>query len=138
MTVLMQGFQPNSVHGFHLHQFGDISSPTGEAVGGHFNPFNAPHSCPRNNANTDNNPQSRHAGDFGNLQVDAQGMIRIQIASSLISLYAGVVNSVIGRALSFHEGIDDCVTNPAGNSGKRIAQGVIGLRNSTLPFGLAR
>jgi superoxide dismutase, Cu-Zn family len=133
--INLSGAAPGSTHGLHIHAFGDVSSPTATGVGGHFNPFNASHACLNATNMGSVDRASRHAGDLGNIIADGQGAIKLQVSSRLVSLYQGVKESVIGRAVAVHAAADDCVTNPAGNSGARAAQGVIGLRNSTLPAG---
>src|SRR5687768_11874676 len=58
---------PPGVHGFHVHDKGDCGD-NGNAAGGHFNPSSAPHGGP--------NMVSRHAGDFGNVTADDQGVVK--------------------------------------------------------------
>jgi Cu-Zn family superoxide dismutase len=103
-------------HGFHVHETGDCSDAEFKAAGGHFNPHGAPHAGP------DSNP--RHAGDLGNLIVRPDGTGRLDGRSSDLSLAPGP-NSVIGKAVIFHEAIDDYTTQPTGNAGGRLACGVV-------------
>jgi Cu-Zn family superoxide dismutase len=89
------------------------------AAGSHFNPNNHSHACPPNS--------DRHAGDFGNFTANARGVATVDFLSNSISLTWGQANNVIGRAIIVHAGHDDCHSQPVGNSGGRIAQGVIGV-----------
>ncbi|KAJ3329101.1 hypothetical protein HDU76_008646, partial [Blyttiomyces sp. JEL0837] len=127
----LSGLVAGSRHGIHVHVYGDITSPTAETAGGHFNPFNTPHGC-LNNTSKD----KRHAGDLGNFDADTNGRIETTISSDLLSLYRGLDGFAIGHSLIVHADPDDCVSNPAGNSGKRLGQGVIGYRNGTLDDGV--
>jgi Cu-Zn family superoxide dismutase len=107
---------PQGPHGFHLHEVGDCSDAEFKAAGGHFNPKGVPHAGP------DSHP--RHAGDLGNLMVRADGTGYLDARSLDLSLAPGP-NSVIGRAVILHEGVDDYVTQPTGNAGARLACGVV-------------
>jgi superoxide dismutase, Cu-Zn family len=126
MSINITGMVPDSIHGFHIHQFGDVSDQIkGMATGGHFNPFNVSHGCFSVN-------ETRHAGDFGNIQADKEGKFLKSLQDGNISLYPGVKNSILGHAITLHSAKDDCFTQPTGNAGSRIAQGVVGIRNSTI------
>lgn len=107
------------VHGFHIHEKGDCSAPDGTSAGGHFNPGSMQHGGPQNAAH--------HGGDFGNLTADASGKasLHLSVPTSQISLDAGAANSIIGRGVIVHADADDFVTQPTGNSGKRLACGVV-------------
>lgn len=121
---------PDAQHGIHVHQWGDISDPAGEAAGSHFSLTGEVHSCPPN--------ETRHTGDMGNW--NATGGV-INQTKTFDKLILTGPNSIIGRAVIVHSGVDDCVTQPTGNSGSRIGQGVIGIMNvtgNTASNGLAR
>ena len=65
----------------------------------------------------------RHNGDLGNIESDANGTATINYIDPVISLKGD--KSVIGRSVIIHEKMDDMKTQPTGNSGARIACGVI-------------
>ncbi len=104
-------------HGFHIHEFGDISKSDGTSAGGHFNPDHKDHAGPED--------EVRHAGDFGNIVADANGNAHYERVDSLISFKG--TNNIIGRAIIVHANEDDLVSQPTGDAGGRVAQGVIGI-----------
>jgi Cu-Zn family superoxide dismutase len=106
---------PAGVHGFHIHEKGDCGD-NGNAAGGHFNPSATAHGAPGTGAH--------HAGDFGNITADAQGIARTSFTTRSITLDAGP-NSAIGHAVILHANPDDLQTQPTGNAGGRIACGVV-------------
>lgn len=117
ITAVITGLAPNSIHGFHIHQFGDCTSPDGKSAGGHYNPANTPHALPET--------AEHHAGDLGNLLADDQGVATyVQNLPNLT--IAGGVNPIIGRGVIVHALPDDG-GQPTGNAGARIACGVIGI-----------
>jgi Cu-Zn family superoxide dismutase len=83
---------------------------------GHFNPHGKPHGLPGGPAS--------HAGDLPALKANKAGRANINFESDAITLKPGPAN-VIGRAVVVHAGPDDYKTQPTGNSGARIACGVI-------------
>lgn len=112
----MKGLSPGK-HGFHVHQFGDISKLDGTSAGGHFNPEEVAHAG--------HSDEVRHVGDFGNIVADENGNAHYEAMDSLIS-FSGKHN-IIGRAIIIHAGEDDLASQPTGNAGKRAAYGVIGI-----------
>jgi Cu-Zn family superoxide dismutase len=104
-------------HGFHIHEFGDCSSVDGTAAGGHFNPTGKTHGAPMD--------MSRHLGDMGNLEADETGKAHLEYTDAMIQLNGP--NSILGRSVIIHKSEDDLKTQPTGNSGARVACGVIGL-----------
>lgn len=113
----VKGLEPNSKHGFHVHEFGDVSGTDGKATGGHFNPGGHDHSGPE--------ADTRHVGDFGNIEADENGVGTYKRLDTLIKFRGK--NSVLGRGMIVHAGTDDLTSQPTGDAGSRIAQGVIGV-----------
>jgi Cu-Zn family superoxide dismutase len=112
----VSGLTPGN-HGFHIHEYGDASSPDGTAAGGHFNPGHKDHGAPT--------ADDRHAGDLGNLHADADGNATVDYVDPLIAFEGAT--SIIGRGVIVHADADDFKTQPTGNAGKRVACGVIGI-----------
>ena len=108
-------------HGFHIHEFGDCSAADFTSAGGHFNPAGNPHAGPKD--------AKRHEGDMGNIEADASGNAKLDYVDHHISL-TNDEQSVIGRSVVVHAKADDLKSQPAGDSGARIACGVIGITKS--------
>lgn len=115
VRVAVNGLAPNSEHGFHVHEKGDCSAPDGMSAGGHFNPGGKSHGR--------FDQGDHHAGDLPNLRADMNGHARYQWETDALSLSGP--GSVIGRAVVVHRDPDDYKSQPAGNSGPRIACGAI-------------
>ncbi len=113
----LTGFEPGSVHGFHVHEKGDCSAPDGSSAGGHFNPTGVAHGNPTSKVH--------HAGDMPNITGDSQGLVNVDVVVKDVSLGTGAANDIIGRAIVIHGGADDYMSQPSGNSGPRVACGVI-------------
>jgi len=109
-------------HGFHIHQFGDLSSLTGINTGSHWNPDSFTHGIP--------NYTPRHAGDLGIIYYYNNTVAYYQYTNNYLTLNGP--QSVIGRAIHVHNATDDC-TNPVGGAGARIAQGAVGITNQLPP-----
>jgi superoxide dismutase, Cu-Zn family len=108
-------------HGFHVHEFGDCSAADLSSAGGHFNPTQKPHAGP--------DSAERHVGDMGNVEADASGKAKLEYVDHDISL-TNDQRCVIGRSVVVHAKADDLKTQPSGDSGARIACGVIGWAKS--------
>jgi Cu-Zn family superoxide dismutase len=110
---------PPGLHGFHIHEVGKCEKPEFKSAGGHFNPHGKNHGL--------KNPEGPHVGDLPNLLVEPDGTATVTVLAPLVTLGSGK-NSLFhpgGTALVIHAGPDDQMTNPSGNSGGRIACGVI-------------
>jgi Cu-Zn family superoxide dismutase len=117
VTAAVAGLEPGKAYAIHVHQFGDCSAP--EASGGHFFLDTEMHGNP-----FDSLP-AHHRGDLPNLTVGPAGLGQMAFASGTFSLESGDSASILGRSVVVHANADDYVTQPAGNSGDRIACGVI-------------
>jgi Cu-Zn family superoxide dismutase len=116
VQVRVAGLTPNSVHGFHVHEKGDCSAPDGTSAGGHFNPGGKAHGSA--------DKPEHHAGDLPNLRADAAGTANYEWQTDALTVGTGS-NGVIGRSVVVHRDPDDYTSQPAGNSGARVACGVI-------------
>lgn len=116
-------------HGIHIHETGRcIASGKRpyDAASGHLNPDGATHGGP--------DAPGGHAGDLGNLTVNDDGTFEFEIANDKVTLAEGAGNSLAdedGSALVIHEMADDLTSDPSGDSGSRVAYGVI--FKSTVP-----
>lgn len=110
---------PPGIHGIHLHEVGQCTPPDFSSAGGHFSPEGRSHGF--------EDPQGPHAGDLRNIQVGADGSGHFVLENDRVTLSPGP-NALLdadGSALVVHAGADDYRTDPAGDSGPRIACGVI-------------
>jgi Cu-Zn family superoxide dismutase len=103
-------------HGFHIHEKGDCSSGDGLSAAGHFNPLGKAHAH--------SGTPERHAGDLPPLEADASGNASLNTELDVIKVGSGDTD-VIGKAVIVHVAPDDFKTQPTGNSGARVACGVI-------------
>jgi Cu-Zn family superoxide dismutase len=108
---------PPGWHAVHVHEKGDCSAADGSSAGGHFNPAALNHGSPHAVG-------AHHAGDLGNMEVTADGKGHHVILMPDLTVASGP-NSVVGRSIVVHAGVDDLVTQPTGNAGGRIGCGVI-------------
>ena len=115
VTAKLTGLAPGS-HGFHIHEKGDCSSGDGMSAGGHFNPRGKPHAMP--------STSDRHAGDMPMLVADGAGNATLVVELDVITIGGGDTD-IVGRGLIVHKDPDDFKTQPTGNSGARVACGVI-------------
>lgn len=112
----VSGLVPGREHAVHVHEVGDCSAPDASSAKGHFNPFGKPHAH--------YTALERHAGDLPSLRADARGRGEFDVDLGIISLTGGPA-LLIGRSIVVHANPDDFRTQPAGNSGARVACGVI-------------
>jgi Cu-Zn family superoxide dismutase len=116
VTAEVRGLKPNTEHGFHVHEKGDCSSVDGLSAGGHFNPDGKAHGA--------HDQSEHHAGDLPSLKADASGTAFVSFESNTLSVGSGKAD-VLGRGLIVHRDPDDYKTQPTGNSGPRLACGVV-------------
>lgn len=115
----VHGLKAAGVHGIHLHMIGQCTAPDFASAGGHWNPTGAMHGS--------DNPQGAHKGDLPNIKLDAKGDGTVSAHISGVKLREGA-NALMdadGAALVLHAAADDYRTDPSGNSGARIACGVL-------------
>ena len=116
------GLEPG-LHGFHIHEFGDMSDGC-KSMGGHYNPDNVNHG----------DLKQGHVGDLENVLADDKGVAKFTIKAPRVDLIGE--RSVIGRGIVIHEDEDDlgkggdAESLKTGNAGERLACGVITIRSS--------
>ena len=118
VTMRVTGLKPGA-HGFHVHDVGNCTAPDFKLAGGHFNPAGKKHGLA--------NPAGHHGGDLPNLAVGADGAGQATGILQGTTLDAGAASLFHqgGTALVIHADADDGMTDPSGNSGARIACGVV-------------
>jgi len=112
--VTASGLQPGSIHGFHVHETGNCASADFMSAGNHFNPTHKPHGS---------QDKPHHAGDMPSLLADPSGKIDDHFTLNGVTL--GGVDGFVGHAVILHATADDFDAQPSGNSGARLACGVI-------------
>ncbi|MGA7623561.1 MAG: superoxide dismutase family protein [Candidatus Acidiferrales bacterium] len=110
---------PPGPHGIHIHAAGKCEGPDFKTAGPHFNPANKEHGR--------DNPEGPHNGDLPNLEVGAEGHANTSMLDTNVTLGDGPTSLFQpgGTSIVIHANLDDYKTDPAGNSGARIACGVI-------------
>ena len=110
---------PAGEHALHVHQTAKCEGPDFKSAGAHFNPDNKHHGL--------ENSEGPHAGDIPNFKVDAKGKAKATVNAPNVTLGddAHSVFSGGGTALVIHAKADDMKTDPSGNSGDRVACGVV-------------
>ena len=112
---------PPGAHGIHFHEMAKCEGPTFESAGAHFNPGKKMHGLL--------NAAGAHIGDMSNFNVSRNGTANSTVINKHATLGTEGANSLFagnGTALVVHEKPDDQKTDPSGNSGDRIACGVVG------------
>ncbi|TMA12186.1 MAG: superoxide dismutase family protein [Deltaproteobacteria bacterium] len=117
-TANVKGLPPG-LHAVHVHAVGKCEGPAFTSAGGHFNPTNKKHGL--------KNSEGPHAGDLPDMYVNKDGVGRYEVLMDNIRLGSGETSifDADGSAVVVHASPDDNTTDPAGNSGDRIACGVI-------------
>lgn len=110
---------PQGLHAVHVHSNGKCEAPTFASAGGHFNPQNQKHGL--------KNPEGPHAGDLPDLYVNKDGVGHYEVLVQNMTLDTGKLSilDADGKSVVIHATADDNMSDPAGNSGDRIACGVI-------------
>jgi Cu-Zn family superoxide dismutase len=109
---------PAGTHGTHLHTTGRCDAPQFTTAGPHLNPAGRQHGV--------RNPRGAHLGDLPNLTVGANGRGRlVAFVRGSLSAGAAPLFDADGTALVVHATADDEVTDPSGNSGARVACGIL-------------
>lgn len=111
------GLSPG-VHGVHIHMVGKCDAPDFASAGGHWNPLGRKHGM--------QNPDGAHVGDLPNIEIgaDGTGTLTATVPATL-SEGANPLLDADGAAIIIHAGPDDMKTDPSGNSGGRVACGII-------------
>ncbi|WP_019243757.1 MULTISPECIES: superoxide dismutase family protein [Bacillus] len=117
LDIDLEGLPPGD-HAIHFHEKGSCKAPDFKSAGNHFNPDENNHGLM-----TSKGP---HVGDLPNIHVDEKGVVKVKLTSDA-SLKEGknMLLTPEGTSIVIHEKIDDGMTQPAGNSGARLACGVI-------------
>lgn len=116
ITGEINGLSPG-LHGLHVHEIGDCSAPDASSAGNHYAPRSSQHGAP---TQTD---ELHHAGDLGNIVAGADGRATVDAIDDGLTLSGP--ETIVGRAIVVHADPDDLVSQPAGNSGDRVACGVV-------------
>ncbi len=111
------GLSRNSSHAIHIHERGDCSAADASSAGAHFNPGASAHGKVGAGAH--------HAGDMDNIVANSEGVARIDVHASGVTLGGNAANDIAGRAVVVHAAPDDYRSQPAGNAGARVACGII-------------
>ena len=114
VVAKIEGLSPGK-HGFHIHEKADVSSPDLKSAGPHFNPGGHKHGGP--------DSAEHHAGDLGNLTADEKG--HAELEETFKGLTIDGPAGVVGHSVIIHQKEDDLKSDPSGESGARIAGGVI-------------
>lgn len=111
---------PMGVHGIHVHENGQCKGPDFASAGGHFNPDKKAHGT--------GNVKGPHAGDLGNINVLRKGPFHQDVEGKGLNLKTADPHSILksgGTSIVIHAKEDDLKTDPSGNSGSRIACGIV-------------
>ena len=118
ITISVKGL-PQGLHAVHIHSVGKCDGPAFTSAGPHFNPMNKKHGL--------KSAEGPHAGDLPDIYVNKAGLGRYEALTESIALNSGEASifDADGSSIVIHASPDDNMTDPSGNSGDRIACGVI-------------
>ncbi len=94
----------SNIFAFHIHE-GEDCENNFQNTGGHYNPSNSQH--------------PNHAGDMPPLFANSGDAWQIFFTQRFD------IKKIIGKVVVIHEGVDDFKTQPSGDSGQKIACGII-------------
>ncbi|MCM2531195.1 superoxide dismutase family protein [Neobacillus pocheonensis] len=116
--VNLTGLSPG-IHAIHIHENGTCTAPDFKSAGNHFNPENKEHGLL--------NPKGAHAGDLPNIIIEDDGSVKADLMAPNVTLKNGKKSLFTkkGTSIVINQGKDDGMSQPAGNSGERIACGEI-------------
>ena len=110
-------------HAIHIHDIGDCSTEDGSSAGPHWNPTDDRHG-------KWGDAEGYHRGDIGNFTADANMVGTLTMTTDEWCVDCGDADKdVVGHSIIIHDLVDDFVTQPTGNAGKRLGCGVIELNN---------
>ena len=122
IKIDVKGLSKNHLHGFHIHESGDLREGC-KSCCAHYNPTNTEHGSIYNG----------HAGDLGNLKTDDNGQCKLSLKTDKF-----LVDDILGRSIIIHEDEDDLGkgtsedSKTTGHSGSRIACSVIGISKNNI------
>lgn len=121
VQLKVEGLEPG-MHAVHIHEFPKCEAPDFKSAGNHFNPLSKDHGLM--------NPKGAHVGDMPNVEADQSGMVDTTLMLPEAKLKEGQKSLLRdeGTSIVIHSGQDDGMTQPAGDSGERIACGKITLK----------
>lgn len=126
LKVSVSGISPG-LHGIHIHEVCDCSSPDGKSAGGHWNPTNDKHG---HLASHQHENDEGHKGDIGNISVDENGIGTLEFKTKEWCIDCeDETKNIIGHSVIIHQGIDDMKSQPSGKAGPRIGCGMIEIRS---------
>jgi Cu-Zn family superoxide dismutase len=113
ITANFTGLKPG-IHAIHIHEKSDCSAADGSSAGGHWNPTFKKHGKLGEG--------EAHKGDIGNFTADEFGNGSITFTTSEWSIGGDdTTKDILGKSLIVHQGPDDYISQPSGNSGARVA-----------------
>jgi superoxide dismutase, Cu-Zn family len=118
LDINLEGL-PSGEHAIHIHETGMCDPPDFKSAGNHYNPDNKKHGLLH--------PEGAHTGDLPNLIVGEDGSVKVKISAPQVTLKEGKTSLLPkkGTSIVIHEAKDDGMSQPAGESGNRIACGEI-------------